>query len=1541
MKRFSFSKISKVFKKSVSVICALCIIMSVVSVVPFIAKADNTEKMFVISPNETGGTKYANVFVPLDFLEVDGKRLHSQENDEYYYFKLSFKLKLIGEKMPIVGIVRYAYWNQGGQSEFNYVNNNQENHSDTLLWSKYDEESLTFTAVIKMWINPDPNTGVHTALTIGNMEHNDSWYKESNFDANFAFTAPELYAYDTNTQKTFGGNLLPAITEESFTGSVYKHPNNGYKNADALLKAPANKWSIDTTSSLISLQDIPQDYFKPSKHKFTKVPTKAATKDEPGYKEHFVCSCEDCVGKYYLDKGITEVTLKDLEIPPIGEDKIVVVSPNVEGGTKFANVFIPINFRDAAGVHLKGDNYYFQISFKTRLYDDKLPIVGVMRYNPYSNLGSWSEPNNANNNQESYSHSDTVIFSKYDEATMTFTAVVKIWINDNYCTSPTGAYAAITIGNAEHNDAWYSEHNFDTHFAFSNPELYYYDKNEKKAKGENLIAPIADSTMNFDKAYKHTKNDYNGEDNVMAAPANMWSIDGEKTMISVYDYPADYFTPGVHNFVKHPEKEATVTEQGNKLYYTCDCENCSGKYFSDMGLTQVAKEDIIITKKMIVVSPNSSGGTKTANAFIPLNFRSSGGVKFNEDNYYFKLTFKLKVLGNSMPIIGMIRYNPYNNLGSWSEFNNANNNQLDHSDQVIYSEYDPETMIFTAVVKTWISDKYSSSPTGAHTAITIGNMEHNNSWRSEYNFDASFAFADPKLYAYDAATGTTYGENLISDITDATFNSGMVYRHLNNDYAEADNIMAAPANMWSIDGTKNMVTLSDIPENYFVPTEGTPQMVIFSGRNDSTGKGTNGRIYQKVKLEAGKNYQLSYNAKFADTGIAGDMVGGQLEYYVNGAYSPIIATKTESQTEYKETFKFTMPTDAASGSNFRFQFNYSSAFVSGYMANFELYELDANENPIGNNLFKNGDFSVGGVSMWNKQGESSHFVIHEIPENFFSKTNPPKSGMVIYSNTSDYAQLMQMIMLKPNTTYEYVHTALHTDYAADKKPYSIVYEFYINKDGKSENASIPDERIKETTDGAKTTMVFTTLENLRVTGENNSIFRLYMRSDSAGFYGLTELYELDENGNRISNNILLNGEFICGTSIWQATGDMTIRVVESPDKFYDTYSKPKEMIYSNGTTANQIYSQKVKISADKTHYFSGNYVNMNSVGVNPQVQYLTTAGTYKTLETETFYDSDRYYFEIAFDLPEDAKIQNGLADIQVQINNLNKGKGYFAGLMLTEEGKYVNLLKDSAYQASNNYEKKAYSADVFVFYYDDEKFDDGDWSGERANNGFEIKIGTLSGRVVDKNGMPMSGIKLKLIPSNKTVTTDESGNYLFENLKPQNYKLYLVENAESSLFCLDVNIQKGISTSLPSLVYDAEGNKAEIEQSLPEYGMLKGFYYNKKGKIIAGAKIHLRDYGAVITDDSGMFSFENVEPGEYELYTHLDSGEEYVLRTVKIEANKGIQIKVMEPIIKENAEEQDNTWIIIVIVAGSAIILIEVTLIVVFVIKKKKVLKIK
>ncbi|MBO7520447.1 MAG: hypothetical protein J6T73_06685, partial [Clostridia bacterium] len=217
-----------------------------------------TQKMFTISPNNSGETKYANVFIPLDFTETAGTALTGN-----CYFRLTFKAKLLADQLPIVGIARYAYWNGGAQSEYNYANNNQYEHSDTVLMSNYDPNTLTFTAIIKLYLtNRHPDTGVHSFITIGNVEHNNTWHHENNFEAHFAFTDPKLYAYDATENKIYGSNLImPVAANTVVLSPTYKFGSNEYSESDSFVAAPANKWCIDTTASMISCTDIPEGYF--------------------------------------------------------------------------------------------------------------------------------------------------------------------------------------------------------------------------------------------------------------------------------------------------------------------------------------------------------------------------------------------------------------------------------------------------------------------------------------------------------------------------------------------------------------------------------------------------------------------------------------------------------------------------------------------------------------------------------------------------------------------------------------------------------------------------------------------------------------------------------------------------------------------------------------------------------------------------------------------------------------------------------------------------------------------------------------------------------------------------------------------------------------------------------------------------------------------------------------------------------------------------------------------------------------------------------
>ena len=87
---------------------------------------------------------------------------------------------------------------------------------------------------------------------------------------------------------------------------------------------------------------------------------------------------------------------------------------------------------------------------------------------------------------------------------------------------------------------------------------------------------------------------------------------------------------------------ATILSDG----YTGDtvCNSCGAVLIA--GQTIPATGDFG-TQKMFTISPNSSGETKYANVFIPLNFTATAGTPLT-GTCYFRLTFKAKLLSDIM-----------------------------------------------------------------------------------------------------------------------------------------------------------------------------------------------------------------------------------------------------------------------------------------------------------------------------------------------------------------------------------------------------------------------------------------------------------------------------------------------------------------------------------------------------------------------------------------------------------------------------------------------------------------------------------------------------------------------------------------------------------------------------------------------------------------------------------------------------------------------------------------------------------------------------
>ncbi len=752
---------------------------------------------------------------------------------------------------------------------------------------------------------------------------------------------------------------------------------------------------------------------------------------------------------------------------------------------------------------------------------------------------------------------------------------------------------------------------------------------------------------------------------------------------------------------------------------------------------------------------------------------------------------------------------------------------------------------------------------------------------------------------------------------------------------------------------------------------GSPKILIFMGNNGRTyetvpdpedpsktiqvlGKvhpAGAGALHQEMEIEAGKTYRFSVNIKWASTAVGlnpGEKEGIELLYKQNGNYVDVGANKLpEDPTEYKETYLFTAPADiSANTNNFKVVLNFGSAFVSGYATNFSVVEVDpVTSAVIGPELVKNGDFATGTRAEWTKTGNITYADPYDYVENFFSKVTPHTPSMLYFDESNNYACEAIVLNLKPNTTYEFMYQVKNITSNPDHTNQLEIYRGLYTDDMTDSNLTNLDYKDEgnpnvsyEELDNNYRRIVWTTDDNLRTHNNRNLDLRFQSHAGAAGYFGALTVYELDENGNRIGNNLTLNTDYAFGSALWEPVVGYERRstyLVQEPG-FLDT-KEPATMVYADGSDKNQNYSATVTVDATKGYWLSGFYINMNAGGIKPRVLYQSrkSNGAYELLEAELNYNSTAYRFEMYFDIPEDAVVKNGKTVLKVQMNNGSAGKAYFAEVRLAEQGKFTNLI--TSMSGPSLFQEMPYDAGKFVFYYDDSTFDEGDWSGELANT--TATTGAVAGMVFDSSDKPLEGITMMLTPGNNTSKTDEYGNYSFTKLKPGNYELYLVEKNGNKLLCYNVEVKAGILSNIPVINYisgdelivelpeDSDGD-GTIEQT--PYGALRGYYLDKDGKPISGAKIYLKGLGFVTTNNKGMFEFSKLPVGEYEVYTKLADGSAHVFRKVEIEAFKGALIKLVEPSVG------GFNWLWVVIPAAAVLLLGGAALTTILIIKKKK-----
>ena len=772
---------------------------------------------------------------------------------------------------------------------------------------------------------------------------------------------------------------------------------------------------------------------------------------------------------------------------------------------------------------------------------------------------------------------------------------------------------------------------------------------------------------------------------------------------------------------------------------------------------------------------------------------------------------------------------------------------------------------------------------------------------------------------------------------------------------------------------------------YAIPSE--PKMLIFSGQNkapDEEGaeyKGGLGTLTQNARIAASKRYRFSANLKYAGEGLPEEDLGFTLYYYNKAGSKKTLVSLKEitDKSKYLVSYDFDSPSSLLSkGANFTVLFKVPSGFVSGYLANISLTEIDAEGKEVGENLITNGDFSTGDGTGWEKAGTFYVYQFHDIPENFFS-TNPAHSIHALqYRDTGDYQLLQQMVGgVKANTRYELTYKTLVTGYDSSE-PYGIVYQKLWEDETKSDSSwtyMLDNEKNSELADPTVITTkkvlnedklkkvlgtdydssevkdqsilvkkVFTTSDMLRISVDNNLSVRFYFMTATSGYISDYTLYELDKDGKRVGSNIILDADFSSGDeyfaygkTVWDYTNDGVVRNIKLHDGFFENYSMPQIMMRSDGSAKNQTYGNQLFVDPYSRYYFSGYYVKTNFEGLNPEVLYRSIAadGEYVKIDFEEYFDSIKYYFETegGFVIPDDALINSdGKADIIVRLNNRDYGKGYFCGLSLTQDNSSENLFKDSK-ATLGKFIKMDYDPEIFKPFEGDDGFEDGNWSGEAKT---VIPTGGINGTVIDEDEYTVPDITMKLTPGNLKSTTDDNGTFSFDNLKPGKYSLYLIEESTGEeLFCTKVTVKAGILITLPDIVYhagsvqvitsevedDDNGGYIEIDDGddivEQKYGALKGYCYDSSGKLLSGIDIYVNSKSHhTKTNSKGIFTFEKVPPGKHKICTILEDGSVYVFRTVNIEAGKGTVIRVMMP-----DADSFPTWAIIAIIAGGVCVL--------------------
>ncbi len=152
--------------------------------------------------------------------------------------------------------------------------------------------------------------------------------------------------------------------------------------------------------------------------------------------------------------------------------------------------------------------------------------------------------------------------------------------------------------------------------------------------------------------------------------------------------------------------------------------------------------------------------------------------------------------------------------------------------------------------------------------------------------------------------------------------------------------------------------------------------------------------------------------------------------------------------------------------------------------------------------------------------------------------------------------------------------------------------------------------------------------------------------------------------------------------------------------------------------------------------------------------------------------------------------------------------------------------------------------------------------------------GQLAGRIVDaQNGKPLPGAVI-LLQGQGTAKTDIDGNYSIANLTPGNYRMS-VNRSGFSEQAKTTNIRGGNATredfSLKKESVRIDTGNLRVQPPVQtRSGQLRGQIVDAKtGKPLAGASISLANQQGAVTNQAGVFTVSNLQPGNYQVVVRM------------------------------------------------------------------------